>query len=279
MLMINTIEYYYLLSRKFIDKEYITDQAIRLLLAHVNNFQNTSELLLNLTKTMQNANQYQKYFNKLKQGIPLEYIINKTTFANNEFYIDNRVLIPRPETEEMFYTIKPIIENKFTKGIIVDVGTGSGCLAISIKNNFPHTKVIATDISRKAINVAKINSKRNNTEITFMRGNMLDPLIDKAIQVDMIITNPPYIVNPFTVDISVLNNEPHLALFTDNQLSHIKTLLKGVNKILKPNGCVWIEISPDQEQTIINRVQQESMMNISSHKDSNGKIRFISLFN
>ncbi len=153
---------------------------------------------------------------KLENEIPIQYILGETEFSGLKFFVDENVLIPRPETEELVSWI--ISDNKNSKDLkILDIGTGSGCIAISLAKNIPSAKVFALDVSEKALSVAKKNAVINNVNVNFIHRNILNTeSLDEKF--DIIVSNPPYVRNLEKQEIrkNVLESEPHLALFVDD---------------------------------------------------------------
>ena len=158
-------------------------------------------------------------FEQLKKEIPVQYLLGKTSFYGLDFEVNENVLIPRPETEEL---VEWILFNNRTiqKSVnlkILDIGTGSGCIAISLAKNIPSSQVYAIDVSEKALATAKKNAKLNTVNVTFINQNILETE-DLKQQFDIIVSNPPYVRNLEKEEIkkNVLDNEPHLALFVDD---------------------------------------------------------------
>jgi len=177
---------------------------------------------------------------------PVQYVLGEAWFYKLKFKVDENVLIPRPETEELVNEINDFIkESSFKK--IIDIGTGSGCIPIAIKKTFPETIVTAIDIDENAITVAKENASMIQTEINFFQMNFLDPanwnLFEKF---DVIISNPPYI--PFSekelMDKNVTNYEPHLALFVPNEkpLVFYEAIALFSKTHLAENGKIFMEV-------------------------------------
>ena len=160
---------------------------------------------------------------KLKQNIPIQYIIGETEFYGLRFKVNKDVLIPRPETEELVqWIINQQPNSKSNQFNILDIGTGSGCIAISLAKNLQNARVYALDVSEKALKVAKMNAKFNLVDVTFIEANILDPQTWitelKKMKFDIIVSNPPYVreQEKEQMKANVLNNEPHLALFVEN---------------------------------------------------------------
>lgn len=210
---------------------------------------------------------------RLNNGEPVQYIVGNVSFYGNIIDVDKRVLIPRFETEELVEnTIKYI--KKYNYNSIVDIGTGSGCIAITIKKIFPSMLVDAVDISKDALALAQSNSIKNDTLINFYEGNLLNPLNKKY---DIIISNPPYIAYDEEIMDIVKNNEPHLALYAPNNgLYYYEEILKNVYNYINKNGLIAFEIGYDQAEKIKQIVQKYlNNYNIEIKKDMTGKDRMV----
>lgn len=210
---------------------------------------------------------------RLNNGEPVQYIVGNVSFCGNIIDVDKRVLIPRFETEELVEnTIKYI--KKYNYNSIVDIGTGSGCIAITIKKIFPSMLVDAVDISKDALALAQSNSIKNDTLINFYEGNLLNPLNKKY---DIIISNPPYIAYDEEIMDIVKNNEPHLALYADNNgLYYYEEILKNVYNYINKNGLIAFEIGYNQAEKIKQIVQKYlNNYNIEIKKDMTGKDRMV----
>ncbi len=185
---------------------------------------------------------------QLLQHRPIQYILEESWFYKFSFYVNENVLIPRPETEELVYeTIKIITERKIKKPTILEIGTGSGCIAISLKKELEDVNIFAVDISDEALNVAKKNAKTLQTEINFFNLDFLDKNNWNKLptNIDLIISNPPYIAETEKNEIqpNVLDFEPHLALFVpdDNALVFYKNIIEFANQLnQKPIICCEI---------------------------------------
>ncbi len=216
---------------------------------------------------------------KLEKGIPVQYIVGNVDFYGNIFEVNENVLIPRFETEELVDKTINYINEYFDKKVkIVDIGTGSGCIAITLQKVLD-TEVDAVDISSEALEVAKRNNLNNKTKVNFIKGNLLDNLKDKY---DVLISNPPYIEydDPEVMDI-VKNNEPHLALYADNKgLACYEEILKNANKYLNKKSLIAFEIGYKQASSIkeiISKYFKDSIVKVE--KDLQNRDRFIFIFN
>ncbi|MGX8832949.1 peptide chain release factor N(5)-glutamine methyltransferase [Amedibacillus sp. YH-ame6] len=191
---------------------------------------------------------------RLVKGEPLGHVLGFEWFYGYRFTVNEDVLIPRPETEELVANILASYDEYFsgaTNVIAVDVGTGSGAIAISVKKEEPNIHMIATDISEKATTVAKMNAQQNDAIITTMVGDMLAPLIDRDIKVDILISNPPYIPSGETMEDSVVNYEPHVALFGgEDGLKFYRMIFENAHKVLKEKAFMAFEMGYDQKERL-----------------------------
>lgn len=221
-------------------------------------FQLTLEPEFTLSKTETDI-----FFNvleDLKQQKPIQYILGETEFFGLTFNVNENVLIPRPETEEIVALILQNIkkEKLNSKKInILDIGTGSGCIAISLAKNLPNVDVYALDVSKEALKVAEQNAKLNKVKIKLIEANILELSKDSSFwedvasrqmgYFDIVVSNPPYVRNLEKQEIkpNVLDNEPHLALFVEdnNPLLFYKAITEFAVNNLKPNGELYFEIN------------------------------------
>ncbi len=187
---------------------------------------------------------------RLNNGEPVQYIVGDVDFYGNILKVDKRVLIPRPETEELVEKTLKIINNEFNNTIsIIDLGTGSGCIPITLKKKLPQSKVSAVDISLDALGVARENALLNKVDINFIHSDMLNSVKGKF---DIIISNPPYIRYDEEIMDIVKNNEPHIALYADNKgLYFYEEILKNCSKYLKDKFLIAFEIGEEQGKDIV----------------------------
>ncbi len=182
-----------------------------------------------------------KAFELLKKGVPVQYIIGNVDFFDLNFKVDETVLIPRFETEELVSKTIDYIKKIFNRKIsILDIGTGSGCIAITL-NKKVESEVDAVDISRDALAVAKENNERNKTNVNFFESDILSNVFKKY---DVIISNPPYIDESENIMDIVKNNEPYIALFAKNNgLYFYEEILKNIKDKLNETFLIAFEIS------------------------------------
>ncbi len=214
---------------------------------------------------------------KLEEGQPVQYIVGNVDFYDINLLVNKNVLIPRFETE---YLVEKTINyaKKLKEPLdILDIGTGSGAIAITLAKHL-NSKVIATDISEKALEIAQKNAKRNNTQITFKQSDILKNVKGKF---DIIISNPPYISKDETIDPLVKDNEPSLALYADNKgLYFYEEILKNIKPYLKEKSIIAFEIGMTQSKDITKIAQKYlPKAKIITEKDLTGKDRYIFIFN
>lgn len=218
---------------------------------------------------------------QLKQEIPVQYLLGKTSFYGLDFEVNENVLIPRPETEELVEWIlesqKSKVESQNIR--ILDIGTGSGCIAISLAKSIPNAQVFAIDVSEKALATAKKNAERNAVEVTFINQNILETE-DLRQQFDIIVSNPPYVRNLEKEEIkkNVLDNEPHLALFVEDNdaLIFYKKIAELAQKNLSENGQLYFEINQYLGKETVDLLEKMNFKNIELRKDIYGNDRMIS---
>jgi len=223
---------------------------------------------------------WNSFLDQLKMEVPVQYLIGKTSFYGLDFEVNPAVLIPRSETEELvdwiIKSLKSRIGNPKLK--ILDIGTGSGCIAISLAKNIKNAQVFAIDVSDSALATAKKNAEINNVEVTFLHQNVLDTT-DLNQKFDIIVSNPPYVRNLEKQEIkkNVLNNEPHLALFVaDNDaLIFYKKIAKLAQKNLTQNGELFFEINQYLGPEMIDMLEKMNFSTIELRKDIYGNDRMI----
>jgi release factor glutamine methyltransferase len=200
-------------------------------------------------KTVEITDAIQSKLNHIIQRInsnePLQYIFSEAWFYGRAFYVNSSVLIPRPETELLVEEVVTI-SNPYTPGTIIDIGTGSGCIAVTLAKELPAKKVIAVDVSSEALKIAQRNAHQLNAEVEFLQLNVLDKKLAFK-NVELIVSNPPYIaaVEKHQMKQNVLDYEPHLALFVPdtNPLVFYKEIARQSKMLLSDKGKVVVEIN------------------------------------
>lgn len=216
--------------------------------------------------------------NRLKNHEPIQYILGLTEFYSLPFYAVPGVLIPRPETEELVQWI--IQENKHSKPTILDMGTGTGCIAISLRKNIPQSTVLACDISPVCITTAQRNSLLNNSEVSVFEYDILNEIPDVEFpELDIIVSNPPYIreTEKSLMEKNVLDHEPELALFVADErpLIFYERIADFSRIHLKNQGQLYFEINEAFGPECCEMLQKKGFSEIVLKKDINGKDRMI----
>ena len=231
---------------------------------------------------------------RLSSSEPVQYVIGEAPFAGMNLYVNNAVLIPRPETEELIHWIINDIKVKgltvFEKGPtdadvtdklkILDVGTGSGCIALALKKQMPRAEVWGCDISDEALNVARRNGSQLDIRVDFQGINFLDEAQQKGLPtVDIVVSNPPYIpqAQKSTMHPNVVQHEPHTALFVpdDDALIFYRALAHFGKHRLYQHGIIYCEIHEDLGQQVVDLFEKQGYSSIELRKDMQGKDRMI----
>ena len=220
----------------------------------------------------------------LKKFKPIQYILGETTFYGLSFLVNENTLIPRPETEELVELIISDIKNSQTvtrQLKILDIGTGSGCIAISLAKAFPEAQIVALDVSEKALAVAQKNAKLNNVHVNFVHVDILKckDLTQLATAFDIIVSNPPYVRNLEKTEINsnVIDYEPHLALFVadDNPLLFYKKIAQLAQEGLSAHGKLYFEINQYLGKETSALLESLDFKNIALEKDIYNNDRMI----
>jgi release factor glutamine methyltransferase len=224
----------------------------------------------------------QHVLNRLYTGEPVQYILEEADFFSLKFYVNSSVLIPRQETEEL---VKWIIDNHgHLSGLnILDIGTGSGCIAISLCKNLDKPEIYAADISDKALSVTEYNSRKNETQINTILTDVLN--IDTYTKLyptnffDIIVSNPPYIEESEKISIhkNVTDYEPPEALFVrdDNPLIFYRNIISLSKKILKPGAFLYFEINENSGVEVMDILRDNNFSRVELRKDINNKDRMV----
>lgn len=254
-----------------------TDQA-KLLLATIINL-NPLELNIHLNDIveMELVDKYINCLHNLEQGIPLQYALKETNFYGFNFYVDERVLIPRFETEELVFETNKLINQVFfnKKELnVLDLGCGSGCIGITLKKINPSLNITLSDISESALEVASLNAKRLNVVVNILESDLFSNLNQKY---DVIISNPPYISKNEEVAEIVLKNEPHLALYANlNGLEFYDKILKSCEKYLNDKYILAFEIGFRQKKAVLELIEKYLKdVLVFTKKDMAGRDRMV----
>ena len=259
--------------------KYLNNSAIKAILQDDGHFSDFFNLINHFDEQVKNMDKVNEIIERVNNGEPLQYVLGYAFFINSNYVVDENVLIPRQETEELAVgTLKTIIKmfGKEPNIKIVDIGTGSGILGIYLKEYFPYSTVICTDISEKCLKISAKNASLHNVEIDLRQGDMLEPIKDES-GVSVIISNPPYIGDESTVDPQTLKYEPHLALFANPKTKYYEEIMTLIDsQVLADRFLIAFEIGEDMEDelTHILETKYKGIM-YKFEKDIYNKTRFL----
>ena len=219
---------------------------------------------------------------RLANNEPLNYVLGYSYFYGYKMMVNKDVLIPRFETEELVGLILSHVDEYFKdyESIdLADIGTGSGAIAIALKKEEDKLNVVASDISKEAIEMTKINARNNDANINFFVGSMLDPIIENNIKLDILVSNPPYIKEDEILEASVKDYEPHVALFGGNDgLKFYRMIFENAHKVMKEKGMLFFEMGYDQKERLTKLAKEYfKTAEITVYKDINKKDRMLAI--
>ena len=257
-----------------IEKEIEFRHEAYILIEHVTGFNKTYLMCHDVELILSDVNKILELVEKRASGVPLQYLTNTQCFYGYQFYVDENVLIPRADTEVLIEKCVEFYKNSKELKIL-DMCTGSGCIAITLKKELPFAKVFAVDISDKALDVAKKNARINDVQINFVNSNLFSNIDCKDF--DVIVSNPPYIE---TLEIKELSNEvkkePILALDGGNDgLEFYRKISQNAYNYLKLNGRIYYEIGYNQADKVSKILKENNFNNIKVVKDYGGNDRVI----
>ena len=227
-----------------------------------------------------NASEKLKFaLSELRKEKPLQYITHQATFFGIDFFVNQSVLIPRPETEDLVnWVLEDISKNKIISPQIMDIGTGSGCIAVSLANANKHINVTAIDLSEEALRVAKKNAKKHRVKIDFIKHD-IQSLFHWKNPLDIIVSNPPYVHPNEKKEISpnVLNYEPHMAIFTpeNDPVYYYRLIINFALAVLKSGGSLYLEINPKYLELLKSNFSDDTFGEIEVRNDIFGKSRML----
>ena len=259
----------------------VDEIAIRILLCEINQLKSMSDFYIKKDEEIQDLQRYQEYFQRFLDGEPVQYILKKDLFFGQEFCIDNRVLIPRQESEEVVkFAIDKALEifgNRVLR--VADVCCGSGIMGVILANNLKTVSIIFSDISKDALDVCKINSSKLMAKTRYYCGDALEKLIENKDKIDVLISNPPYILKNEPVDESVLKHEPHIALFTNEEFSVYKDIITNLSNVKDQELLAVFEIG-NNSRPVLEKLIKETYPDCEYGfvKDMNGKERILYIY-
>jgi release factor glutamine methyltransferase len=273
-----TIGALYQAGHKFLGTGAVDAFSLKSLLMVYENLPSISDVVISFDRTAKNPHLFYEGLSRLKQGEPVAYVTGQTSFFGLQLTVTKAVLIPRPETEELVQKILQIYSNEKSLHII-DIGTGSGAIALALKFHRPAWTVFATDIDEKALKIAQLNANQLNLKINFLTGNGLQPLKASMIRFDLVVSNPPYIDDIAKIDPSVINFEPHQALLAAPATKFYEQYLFEAKELLNPHAVFAFEIDPSLVKTlppIITKIFPEATIHF--FEDINHKIRMVLIY-
>lgn len=255
---------------------------LRILIMHNEGFEEQIDVMFSKEKEMKHPDLFREQVQRLIKGEPVEYILGEADFLGSQLKINENVLIPRSETEELVAGITERIGNYYDPRnylVAADIGTGSGCISVGLRKSFGNWLLIASDISPKALEVAKENFDRYNVRAQVFEGDALTPYIENRINLDIIVSNPPYILNEEDAQQSVRDFEPASALWLDKENSVYESIFRDYKKVKKESLFMAFEISPDLEfwlEDLMKKYLEDYTYEFA--KDLNGFTRFLYIF-
>jgi release factor glutamine methyltransferase len=266
-------------ASSFLEKKNRDQNAGELLLRHFSGMSRTM-LYANMRDELDPAilEQFEKAVHEHVEGTPIQYIIGSEEFYGRTFMVNESVLIPRPETEELVLGILQRIKRE-TPLDVIDVGTGSGAIAVSLKLENPVLQVTATDISADSLNTAKENAKQLGAEIEFCQGDLLKPMIEQKRKFDVVVSNPPYIplIDKTWMSEVVTEHEPHRALFAgEDGLDFYRRFMEELPLVVKAQALIGFEIGAGQGVRVAELLQNTfPCAKVEIVNDINGKDRMV----
>lgn len=257
----------------------IPSSVVNELLLKVNGFNNFTQLVVNFDKEIKDEALFENYFNRVKNGEPFQYVINEANFVSLSLYVDRNVLIPRTETEGLVTILRSFIEeNNINHNTIIDMCTGSGCIALYLKSIYKDSKIYASDIDINALEVAKKNAKNLKLDIELLESDKLEKYINNNIKCDIFISNPPYVKNKNDIEKQVLNYEPMHAVYLEDNNLFYDDCFKNYKKIMNDKFVMAFEINFDQKEELtklIGKYFTEDNTSFVFLKDIYGKDRYL----
>ena len=270
------------LSDNFLKEEILA--FYYLLVEHISHLKKPDVYLNpNLKISTVDVTHFKRAIQSLKEEKPIQYITGSTDFFGLTFKVNSDVLIPRPETEELVEWILKDHKHEMLDAkpkTLLDIGTGSGCIAISLAKNLANTNVSALDISKNALKVAQFNAEQNNVNIDFIEHDILTFYsLKNTLKYDIVVSNPPYVrqLEKQEMKNNVLQNEPHLALFVENNnpLLFYNAISDFANEHLIKNGKIYFEINQYLASETVTLLEQKGFHSIELREDLFGNKRML----
>jgi len=255
-----------------------SDSIVRLVMEHLGYPLSVSLREPNLVPNPSVNTQIHEIVAEIHSGLPIQYILGQTYFCDLNIGVDKGVLIPRPETEEMVEHIKARTKDPIHR--IIDLGTGSGCIALAMKKYFPDAEVWGVDISQEALRVAEENGRKNNLEINWGELDLLNPHpMEQSLFFDLVVSNPPYVMNSEREIMArnVTEFEPESALFVadEDPLIFYRAIASFCNRHLADRGEIWVEINEQLGSETASLFKKEGFSKVRVLRDIHEKERYI----
>ncbi len=255
-----------------------SDSIVRLVMEHLGYPLSVSLREPDLAPNPSINTQINEIVAEIHSGLPIQYILGQTHFCDLNIGVDKGVLIPRPETEEMVEHIKARIKDPIHR--IIDLGTGSGCIALALKKYFPDAEVWGVDISQEALRVAEENGRKNNLQVSWIKLDLLNPhTLEESPRFDLVVSNPPYVMNSERemMPRNVTEFEPGSALFVadEDPLIFYSAIAAFCKSYLADRGEIWVEINEQLGSETASLFKKEGFSKARVLRDIHEKERYI----
>ncbi|RLD50117.1 MAG: peptide chain release factor N(5)-glutamine methyltransferase [Bacteroidetes bacterium] len=272
------IRFHLLSELRQIYMENESDSIVRLVMEHLGYPLSVSLREPDLVPDPPLTAQINAFVADIRSGLPIQYILGQTNFCGLNIKVDKRVLIPRPETEEMVEHIKARSKDSIHR--IIDLGTGSGCIALALKKYFPDAVVWGVDKSQEALRVAGENGRKNNLQVSWIKLDLLNPhTLEESLRFDLVVSNPPYVMNSERemMPRNVIEFEPESALFVadEDPLIFYRAIASFCKSYLADRGEIWVEINEQFGKECARLFEKEGFSKVRVLKDIHEKDRYI----
>jgi release factor glutamine methyltransferase len=272
------IRFHLLSELRQIYTENESDSIVRLVMEHLGYPLSVSLREPDLVPDPPVTAQINAYVTDIRSGLPIQYILGQTHFCDLNIKVDKRVLIPRPETEEMVEHIKARSRDSVQR--IIDLGTGSGCIALALKKHFTEAEVWGADLSQDALAVAGENGRENSLQVSWVKLDLLNPhTLEESLRFDLVVSNPPYVMDSERemMASNVLDFEPESALFVEDKdpLIFYRAIAAFCKSYLADRGEIWVEINEQFGKECARLFEKEGFSKVRVIKDIHEKDRYI----
>ncbi len=272
------IRFYLLSELRQIYMENESDSIVRLVMEHLGYPLSVSLREPDLVPDPPVTAQIYAFVADIGRGLPIQYVLGQTNFCDLNIKVDKRVLIPRPETEEMVEHMKARSRDSVQR--IIDLGTGSGCIALALKKHFTEAEVWGADLSQDALAVAGENGRENSLQVSWIKLDLLNPhTLEESLSFDLVVSNPPYVMDSERemMASNVLDFEPEAALFVDDKdpLIFYRAIAAFCKSYLADRGEIWVEINEQFGKECTKLFEKEGFSKVRVIKDIHEKDRYI----